>query len=196
MCIRDSGSLATLPPVDNGEWDCANVRSSIQNLFDIAVDSITTASLAGLPVLNRGGFTTDAEVSKCYRDVSYIVDAVVSDLRLGGNINSVQAGEAYYVGNQLEYIDGEKTETTQAWDYVKQMAIAAMRNFDVLVPGCTTNINSSVVTLPTTQGILIGMRVQEFDNTDPVNPAYRNGCLLYTSPSPRDQRGSRMPSSA
>ena len=25
---------------------------------------------------------------------------------------------------------------------------------------------------------------------------YRNGCLLYTSPSPRDQRGSRMPSSA
>ena len=24
----------------------------------------------------------------------------------------------------------------------------------------------------------------------------RGGCLLYTSPSPRDQRGSRMPSSA
>ena len=27
-------------------------------------------------------------------------------------------------------------------------------------------------------------------------PAYFNDCLLYTSPSPRDQRGSRMPSSA
>ena len=26
--------------------------------------------------------------------------------------------------------------------------------------------------------------------------AYRQLCLLYTSPSPRDQRGSRMPSSA
>ena len=26
--------------------------------------------------------------------------------------------------------------------------------------------------------------------------AIRKGCLLYTSPSPRDQRGSRMPSSA
>ena len=25
---------------------------------------------------------------------------------------------------------------------------------------------------------------------------WRKGCLLYTSPSPRDQRGSRMPSSA
>ena len=29
------------------------------------------------------------------------------------------------------------------------------------------------------------------------NKTYANGvCLLYTSPSPRDQRGSRMPSSA
>ena len=29
-----------------------------------------------------------------------------------------------------------------------------------------------------------------------VTPSTRLGCLLYTSPSPRDQRGSRMPSSA
>ena len=31
----------------------------------------------------------------------------------------------------------------------------------------------------------------DFDDTISFNP-----CLLYTSPSPRDQRGSRMPSSA
>ena len=29
-----------------------------------------------------------------------------------------------------------------------------------------------------------------------INRARMEGCLLYTSPSPRDQRGSRMPSSA
>jgi len=29
-----------------------------------------------------------------------------------------------------------------------------------------------------------------------VQPGTYTGCLLYTSPSPRDQRGSRMPSSA
>ena len=29
-----------------------------------------------------------------------------------------------------------------------------------------------------------------------VQPTQFNNCLLYTSPSPRDQRGSRMPSSA
>ena len=30
----------------------------------------------------------------------------------------------------------------------------------------------------------------------PYSSAHLNPCLLYTSPSPRDQRGSRMPSSA
>ena len=29
-----------------------------------------------------------------------------------------------------------------------------------------------------------------------LKPVERDACLLYTSPSPRDQRGSRMPSSA
>ena len=33
-------------------------------------------------------------------------------------------------------------------------------------------------------------------NGAPVTRALPVGCLLYTSPSPRDQRGSRMPSSA
>ena len=128
-----AGNLNTLPPLSNGEWDCANVRSTIENLFDIVTDAVKTGSLAGLPIVNPGDFITNAKQSKCYRDVSYIVDAVVNDLRLGGNINSIQAGEAYYVGNNLTYIDGEKTETIDAWNYVGQLAIAAMRNFDVLV---------------------------------------------------------------
>ena len=34
------------------------------------------------------------------------------------------------------------------------------------------------------------------DIKDPQGHFYANVCLLYTSPSPRDQRGSRMPSSA
>ena len=32
--------------------------------------------------------------------------------------------------------------------------------------------------------------------TGTLTPEYPRACLLYTSPSPRDQRGSRMPSSA
>ena len=36
----------------------------------------------------------------------------------------------------------------------------------------------------------VGSSIIEIANT------FIDGCLLYTSPSPRDQRGSRMPSSA
>ena len=177
VCDAVTGGLATLPPISNGEWDCANVRASIETLFDIVLDAVSSASIDELPPITRGGFTSDAEQSKCFRDVSYIVDAVVSDLRLGGNINSVQAGEAYYVGNNLTYIDGEKTETIDAWNYVGQMATAAMRNFDFLAYNCQTTVGSSIVDVGDTRGILIGMKVTMYDDGDIANPAYVNGLL-------------------
>ena len=172
-----AGDLDTLPPLSNGNWDCANVRSTIENLFDILTDAISGGTLAGLPPVNTGDFTINNEASKCFRDVSYIVDAVVNDLRLGGNLNSIQAGEAYYVGNSLTYIDDEKTETLDAWDYVGQIATAAMRNFDVLAFNCSTTAGSAIVDVNDTRGIIIGMSVKEYDNTNPVNPAYVNGLL-------------------
>ena len=173
----NDGNLNNLPPLNNGEWDCANVRSSIEVLFDILQDAIVGGTLAGLPPLNTGDFTINNEASKCFRDVTYIVDAVVNDLRLGGNLNSIQAGEAYYVGNNLEYIDGEKTETLDAWNYVGQMATAAMRNFDVLAFNCSTTSGSAIVDVNDTRGIIIGMGVKEYDDTDPTEPAYVNGLL-------------------
>ena len=169
-----AGNLNTLPPLTNGEWDCANVRSTIENLFDIVTDAIGTGSLAGLPTINAGDFINNAKQSKCYRDVSYIVDAVVNDLRLGGNINSIQAGEAYYVGNNLTYIDGEKTETIDAWNYVGQLAIAAMRNFDFLAVNCVTTSGSALVNISDTTGVAIGMKVTEYASSP---TPYVNGLL-------------------
>ena len=172
-----AGNLDNLPPLSNGNWDCANVRSTIENLFDIFTDAIGNGTIDNLPPINKGDFTTNNEASKCFRDVSYIVDAVVNDLRLGGNQNSIQAGEAYYVGNSLTYIDGEKTETLDAWDYVGQLATAAMRNFDVLAYNCSTTAGSAIVDVNDTRGIVIGMSVKEYDNSSNVNPAYVNGLL-------------------
>ena len=48
--------------------------------------------------------------------------------------------------------------------------------------------------LPDFQQQLGGFDFQNKDAMSEVSAAIR--CLLYTSPSPRDQRGSRMPSSA
>ena len=46
-------------------------------------------------------------IEKCRRDIGYLIDATIQDLRLGGNINTIQAAESYYVGNNLSYITGE-----------------------------------------------------------------------------------------
>ena len=45
--------------------------------------------------------------------------------------------------------------------------------------------------------VLVNVRVRRGENCYPmVPPGKSNACLLYTSPSPRDIRRSRMPSSA
>ena len=43
---------------------------------------------------------------------------------------------------------------------------------------------------------MIVVRLLDFYNNDILPIVYEQGCLLYTSPSPRDISGSRMPSSA
>ena len=45
-------------------------------------------------------------------------------------------------------------------------------------------------------GYMDGMELEERDLRENPDLADAYACLLYTSPSPRDQRGSRMPSSA
>ena len=59
----NDGNLDNLPPLSNGEWDCANVRGSIEVLYDILLDAVTGGTLAELPVLNTGDFTINVGTS-------------------------------------------------------------------------------------------------------------------------------------
>jgi len=106
---------------------------------------------------------TNITISKCQRDIGYFVDAVVQDLRLGGNINTIQAAEGYYVGGQLAYIPNELNETIEALDYVKSLCISAMRNFDYLVRNVGTTIGSPIIDIGDTSGILVGMKVTQYE---------------------------------
>ena len=44
--------------------------------------------------------------------------------------------------------------------------------------------------------VVMHLEKEEMISLTPLHHVQIRGCLLYTSPSPRDQRGSRMPSSA
>ncbi len=158
----NAGNLNDLPPISNGEWDCANVRTSIDNLVSIINDAIAAGSMTGLPALNFGDFKNNLSASKCYRDVGYIVDAVANDLKFGGNINSVQAGEAYYSGNNLDFINNEKNETIDAWGVVKNISISALRNHTQQLNGCNITLNSATINVGSNTGLAIGMKVEEY----------------------------------
>lgn len=102
----------------------------------------------------------NSETSKCKRDIGYIVEAIVSDLKLGGNINTINAAESYYTANQLDYINNETTETLDAYRYVRNLAISAMRNHNTYIINASTTSGSSIVTVPSTIGLVMGMKVR------------------------------------
>jgi hypothetical protein len=124
---------------------------------------------------------TNITISKCKRDIGYFVDAVVSDLRLGGNINTVQAAEGYFVGGSLAYINSELIETIDALDYVKNLSIAAMRNFDYLRTTCLTTAGSPIVNVGDTTGLVIGMKVEEYTTNSFLNGKLIESPNLITS---------------
>ena len=120
-------------------------------------------------------------ISKCFRDIGYFVDAVVQDLRVGGNINTIQAAEGYLIGGQLAYINNELTETLETYDYVKNICIAAMRNFDYLIKNCDTTSGSAIVDVGDTTGLTIGMRVNEYNPNAFVDSKLVSGATPITS---------------
>jgi hypothetical protein len=234
----NAGSLSSLPQLSNGQWDCANVRATIDTLTAIITTTLKEGSLANLPAVSPGLWSQVNEYSKCKRDIGYIVEAITSDLRLGGNEATVNAAEAYYTGtgnftvtgtlstsgiitgisstagllagmsvtktsgagafgdnaviqsvdsssqitvaissgsftagsitftaNQLDYIENERVETLDAYDYVKQLMISSMRNHNTYIPTANVSFStsSSIVTLTggrTTAGLVVGMKVQ------------------------------------
>ena len=62
------------------------------------------------------------------------------------------------------------------------------------IVGATLSGRDDLAGLPGTLLLIGAAGAAPISSSVPGNPA--KSCLLYTSPSPRDQRGSRMPSSA
>lgn len=127
--------------------------------------------------------STSITISKCERDIGYFVDAVIQDLRLGGNINTIQAAEGYYIGGQLAYINDELNETIEALDYVKNLCIATMRNFDYLIRNCQTSQGSAIIEVGNTAGLLVGMKVTQyaFNTTNFINGKLTPGAVPVAS---------------
>jgi len=162
--LKYTASLEILNPfglsINNKAQDAANRIEDNKKFIQSEAYGYITAKYPDLLT------NTNITITKCERDIGYFVDAVVQDLRLGGNINTIQAAEGYYVGGQLAYIEEELTESIDAYAYVKQLCISSMRNFDYVIKNCSCNSASAIVNVGDTTGLLVGMKVTEYTTND------------------------------
>ena len=120
---------AIVPNTDSGA--CADVQSNIDNLVSIVTTYLNQGSLVSpltLPVESMR--VPSFGEGKCKRDLGYIVDAVIADMRSGGNSNILESTEFYIDGNALlsNGISGELAESTTAFNKARDMMKLAIAN--------------------------------------------------------------------
>jgi len=170
-----TASLSTLKPADfntsfeigGDATDDFNTAQDAATLIERNKDWIASETYGYITAKYPALVTNPAiTITKCARDIGYFVDAVIKDLRVGGNINSINAGESYIQGNTVNYITNELSETLDAMDHAKRLMFGAMRNFTLLIKNCTFTQNSSNVIVGDTSGLVSGMTVTEYLQSD------------------------------
>jgi len=126
----DGGSIIPYG-ISGNENTCVDVQLTIDTLIDILSTVIDDGDLSYIDnVPENQGIWNDFE-NICLRDIGYIVEAVASDLKNGGNINCYNAGRAYYKGNNLVFISGEEKESLATFEKAKELMLYAIRNWDI-----------------------------------------------------------------
>ncbi len=90
----------------------------------------------------------------CFRDVGLIVDSIAFDITRRSNVNSLEAGLAYWDGN-VSVINGEIKETAGAIQYLKNLTLEVIANNPVtslyqstrqiLIPGTSSTTSTSLI---------------------------------------------------
>lgn len=90
--------------------------------------------------------------SKFARDIRTVVNAYEHDLRFGGNFKTISAAEQYESVNQTAV-------SLDAFKYVAKLCTTASKNWDYTILNAVITELSTVVTVPSTFGIVVGMNV-------------------------------------
>jgi hypothetical protein len=111
---------------------CSNVQAALDTLVGIVTTVIGTSNVGFLNTFNEtsGLFIATGE-NKCRRDIGYIVDAVVGDLKFNTNANIVNAANAYFDSNGQPISNGlvgEQSESIRAFIGVRDYSKLAVNN--------------------------------------------------------------------
>ena len=169
--------------LSGGNIQTVTIGRKTEEEIESAFNSATTKEID-----NTGGATTAA-------DVSVVLNA--ADVVVGRNYELTVTGASAGVSYDVNY-------TAQSGDSEKEIMMGLR---DALIASAETKFlgaASTTIDVTTTSGTMkfdanlgLGQDKIEFGiESSSINDAFGIGCLLYTSPSPRDGLLSRMPSSA
>ena len=119
------GGLTNLPVVvyPSITWTNIAVRNEVESI--LAAKPTTILATSQYITATFSGFTYDSAV--CARDVGYILDALTYDLTYQGNLETIVAARAYYVGTEAQFGIGEKTATVEAYRYLGEVVSAVVQ---------------------------------------------------------------------
>ena len=146
---------------DDGTYggNCERIKAAIDSLFNIAIgiliperdtyysryydasnliesNKTLIADVAvGRMLANYPGFTVPGGNQNCKDDIITNLDAIVYDLRNGGNARIYDYSQIYTLGT---YLAGETAESIYAFNQARDMAIQAMRNETITRGGYST----------------------------------------------------------
>jgi stalled ribosome rescue protein Dom34 len=114
--VRDAAFKAASDAVISAK---ATLKTAVTNWISSQVSGATAGSI-------WDGFTYDS--AKCQEDVGFILDAVAYDLVYGGNMESLNAGYAYYEGTaEVDSLnDNEVQPTIAAYAYLAEQVKATI----------------------------------------------------------------------
>ena len=119
---------------------CANVQSNIDNLVGIVTVSIGAGNTSSLPVNpNYGYFNLSVGIGttvspggvKCARDLSFLLEAIATDVFTGGNKYSRDFTKQYFntSGNPISNgLIGEEVESITAFNALRDYSLKAVTN--------------------------------------------------------------------
>lgn len=116
-------------------------------------DFLVAEAIAFIDNSTNGEFTlTGDRLDLCQRDVGYIVDCIIFDLKHGGNRQAIQAGVYYYDHSaKVSVIPRERIDTTEAYNYMKTIIEGVLKN-TMLTTNYQTNVKQFTNVAALTEG--------------------------------------------
>ena len=122
------GGTGSAVPNDNS-GACADVQAAIDTLANTIGETLLgNQNFSDITATEPANYNSNE--TKCRRDIGLFVDALVADVRSGGNVNVVNFAKSYFEGTTFinNGVVGEQAETWTALAKARDLAYRAINN--------------------------------------------------------------------